>query len=197
MVIDSQRVTIRPNGSTFDKIRSIIIVLLFGLNSREFWSVGQLPDIEPNLLEVSPSAGQSVASRNGDIPALSVAKCGFHCWPKYGIDGSNNIKINQNNANNLDDYQIGALRGCMEECISGDMETGLTSSPDWPNGKSSLLPDLYPRVQQTMKEKTVPIYYAKWGIYCIEWDNFVKSSTILLNKTINLWNNDLFWWKII
>jgi hypothetical protein len=59
---------------------------------------------------------------------LSVAKCGYNCWPKYGADTEADLNVHRNKAqlthNDLDDYQIGELRGCMEECLIKETDTG-------------------------------------------------------------------------
>jgi len=59
---------------------------------------------------------------------ISVAKCGYNCWPKYGAEGEGDLNVHRTQTklswSNLDDYQIGELRGCMEECLIKDSDTG-------------------------------------------------------------------------
>ncbi|CAG2163234.1 unnamed protein product [Oppiella nova] len=77
---------------------------------------------------------ESLLDERSSLPIIAIAKCGYNCWPKYGIDTDKDLDINTNlmqmSHKHLDDYQIGELRGCMEECLIRDTQSEYYPSVD-------------------------------------------------------------------
>lgn len=72
---------------------------------------------------------QDFGDRGHGLSAEAVAKCGYICWNKYvlqqGKDLNKNINWKRLTPKDLDDYQIGELRGCIEECVTTETGTGI------------------------------------------------------------------------